>query len=215
MKYIDHIKSNLQSVEAYNGKLVHECLEKLYLERLNLKELLQLYEGNYSLTDDIFIIKKEVNYKKEGLVLLENYYNMFFKADDTLTISTEYNLKDKIVGKEFTGFIDRLSKPRDDDSIVFINDYKTGKTRKKLKNDLQAQIYTILLKKKLKNYRIKNCWCYLRYSNMEEIEYGEGDLIAAENKIGDLINDIGEATKFGRKYSPLCNWCEYKNICKE
>lgn len=214
LRYIDKVKSDRQSVEAYNGKLIHNCLEKLYLEKLNMKELLQLYDENYNLTNNIFIIRKERNYKKEGLVLLENYYSMFFKTDNTLTISTEYELRGKIVNKEFTGFIDRLSKSDDNNNIIFINDYKTGKTMKKLKNDLQAKIYTILLKKKLKNYKIQNRWYYLRYGNLEKIEYNNGNLIEAENKIGDLINEIGKEVEFKKTHSPLCRWCEYSQICK-
>jgi RecB family exonuclease len=198
------------------GSQVHVCLEKLYNERLSLTNLRRLYDEKFpdKLPENVFIVRKD-EYRENGGRLLSDYYREFYETDDSLTLDTEHKVKGEIAGKKFIGYIDRLSISEDlNNPIIFINDYKTGKTIKKLKNDLQAKIYTKLLKDKI-NLPIINKWYYLRYLKCEEIEFSDDQLKEGEEQIKDIIDRIESEKKFKRKKSPLCQWCEMREICEK
>jgi len=84
LQYIDKIKSDLESIEIFMGKRVHEALEKLYndlkLQKLNTKEeLLQFFEKIWDENwhDNVFIVKDEYtakNYKEMGKKFIADYY---------------------------------------------------------------------------------------------------------------------------------------------
>jgi ATP-dependent helicase/DNAse subunit B len=110
-KYIEHIKSDKKSVESFMGSIVHVCLEKLYNERLNLTSLKQLYDEKFpnKLPENIFVVRRKGEYRENGGRLLSDYYREFYETDDSLTLDTEHKVKGEIAGKEFIGYIDRLS----------------------------------------------------------------------------------------------------------
>jgi CRISPR/Cas system-associated exonuclease Cas4 (RecB family) len=83
-----------------------------------------------------------------------------------------------------------------------------------LKNDLQAKIYTKLLKDKI-NLPIINKWYYLRYLKYEEIEFSDEQLKEGEEQIKNIIDRIESEKEFKKRKSPLCQWCEMREICEK
>ena len=221
IKYIDHEHSDKQSIEAFRGTVVHSCLEKLYKEGLNLSELLNLYNETYpnpnDLPDNIFIVRKG-DYKPEGEIYLSDYYNNFYISDASKTLDTEYKLEGSIANRKFVGYIDRLSAliPDGEENIkkIYINDYKTSKTIKILDNDMQAMIYSKILKDKT-DISIINKWFYLRYSQCETISYEEDELNNCERKVHNIISEIENTKVFKKKKSALCKWCSFKDTCND
>src|SRR3989338_6446963 len=87
LQYIDKIKTDLESIEVFMGKCVHETLEKLYkdlkFQKLNSKEeLIQFFESLWDNKwhDKVFIVKKEYsakNYREIGKKFIADYYDHY------------------------------------------------------------------------------------------------------------------------------------------
>jgi len=216
--YNEKIKREKQSIESYTGDIVHQCLESLYSKNLDIKKLNKLYDHLYdkNFNDEKIFAVRDGTYKEDGKYLINYYYNNYYKFDTSITLATEYKISGEIANVEFIGYIDRVSKSLTDDNIYYINDYKTGKSFKKLNNDLQAQLYTKLAHNSLGNgYEIINRWFYLKHSTCEMIKYNEKALDNIEIFVKDVLNQIENDKEFRKIKTPLCNWCEIKELCDE
>ena len=98
-QYVDKIKSDIETIEIFLGKRVHETLEKLYkdlqFEKVNTKEeLLAHFEANWGNNwhDKVIIVKEEYstdNYKAMGKRFISEYYDHYKPFNSLKTIGLE------------------------------------------------------------------------------------------------------------------------------
>ena len=233
IQYLDKIRTDCNSIEAYMGNRVHDVLEKLYQinslnkEYISFDTLYNMYNESWKeeWNENIFISKYKFNKNnynqltvyKTGLICLKNYYKRFnqkgyFKEN---IYATELKIEVKIGGYHFIGYIDRLD--IDSSGIIDIVDYKTGnKSKGKLQasKDLQMAIYEIAIINLFKNYKQINLNLY--YLKNDKIITFSHSSKQVENLKKDIIARIKkiETTKhYFAKESILCEWCYYWNEC--
>ena len=223
--YIDKIKKEKESVEAFLGKRVHETLEFLYKNAmmtkvLSLKQVLAYYKKNWkeNLHKNIEIVKKfSLNdYYRKGEKFIKVYYENY-KPFDENTIALEKQVKIKLNDKYILkGYIDRLVYDKDDKTYE-IHDYKTNnelKTQDDLDQDRQLALYSIAVKEAYKDAnKIDLVWHFLAFDkefrsfrSLKEIEKLKKETI-------EIIKEIEKEKKFEGKVSALCNYCEFITIC--
>ena len=228
LSYIDYVKTDVRSVEAFMGSLLHDVLEKLYFNHrtgnlISKDELLKYYLSSWNKLwkEEILIVKKEYNqehYKNLGLKLLMNYYDKYFPFDQLKTIDLETNEKLELInGNKYYVKIDRLAV--DEEGNYYVIDYKTGKTamsQAQINDDRQLAMYSIWVKNRFPNAKsIKLVWNFLAQGierdSCRSNEKLEKVKIAVENK----IKEIESCNNFPTIKSKLCDYCGYKNICPE
>jgi putative RecB family exonuclease len=233
LKYIDKISPEIVgTIEAHLGKAVHSSLEWLYnlvikKEIPKLDELLihykEIWQKEYN--SNIVIINKnlkEEDYFNKGIIFLINYYNSNLPFNDG-TIECEKKIflnLDKEKNYKLIGYIDRFSYNSEKKEYE-IHDYKTANslpTKEKIETDKQLPLYSIAIKEILtkveREKEISLNWHYLAYSKKISIKRNNEQLEKIKKEVIEKINEIESTKYFPRKPSKLCDWCEYKNICK-
>lgn len=231
LNYIDKIKTEVeQSVEAFMGSRTHEVLEKHYRDLLHFKEnrldeLLKFlhdeWEKNW--TDSIVIVKKDYgkeNYLKMAEKFITDYYNRYQPFDQGKTISIEERIMvnlDDAGEYKLQGFIDRLTET--DDGYYEIHDYKTNSRLplpQYLDNDRQLALYAIGVRDKYPNVKdIRLVWHFLAFDKEVDSTRTEEELETLKKDTIMLIDKIEDAKEYPTNPSRLCDWCEFKPICKQ
>ena len=226
MRYIDGLKT-LPADNAdnalYLGTALHTGLEK------GIDEAIQQYYANYTvITDEIIneAIKLEEMIKKAKKICPDGQHEVLIEDDD------------------FKGFIDLLVPVRgfhdaEVPNVYDIYDFKySNNVENYLKSD-QLHLYKYYFEKLNADKKIRNLYflfvpkvkvrkkreneslmMYRKEINealkkaepfVEEVKYDY------QKVIDFLINTkhTVEATEFNKNYSWLCNWCEFKDYCKE
>ncbi len=227
-KYIDEIKKQEQTIEAFMGTRVHEVLEKLYAElaqgRLNtLEELYEYYRTRWKATwtEQVRVVKKGRNsrqYFQLGAQCIRNYYEEYRPFGQCETVETEAHVKfalDAAGQRQFQGYIDRVARRKD--GTYEIHDYKTGKslaTQAQANADRQLALYQIGLAARLKEKpRVELVWHYLQHSKTIRSRRTERQLVQVAKTTTELIERIESAKRFPARTGPLCHWCEYRMEC--
>ena len=230
-RYLDRIKRDTQSIEAFLGNRVHETLERLYRDLLasntpSLDELLALYHKSWDegFSEKITIVKTEFgpdHYRKIGVECITKYYHGQHPFDDGTTLALEDRVTlalDEAGRYQLQGYIDRLVRQERD--VYEIHDFKTSSGRlpseADLRKDRQLTIYRMAVARRYPDAReIRLVWHYLVSGQKlisdrtpEEIERQRRHMI-------DLIDTIERTKEFPPKVSALCGWCEYRDICPE
>ena len=230
--YIDKISNNKESIEAFIGKVVHEVLEWIYKKQLDYyiwdnveNKYDEIWNKNWH--QNIFIAEIKTKYTKNyfkrlGLECLRNYYknNGGPKIDFSNFIGSEVKIKIEIDKYLFRGIIDRID---ENNKIIEIHDYKTGKPKQKkeLYNDMQLALYFLGLNKVNKNKKsiILN-WHFLKESNKDkqhiQIKPDINNINNIKEKIIKYTSDIEKSiikNKFPAKPNFLCHWCYFWDIC--
>ena len=228
LRYRDKIKRDIEGVEGFLGTRVHETLKKCYdnlrFTKVNtLNDLLAYYNKIWQENwhDSILIMKQDLtaeDYRALGEKLIEAYYERYSPFDSDITIGTEMGLNfslDDDNKYRIRGYIDRLSRTQDD--VYGIHDYKTSAYllgQQEADKDRQLGLYQLGIQKKwpdVKNIRL--IWHYLAFDT-ELVSYRTPEAIS--NLVQDtksLINEIESAQDFPPRESPLCEWCEYPDLC--
>ncbi len=227
-RYLDRIKRDVQSIEAFMGNRVHEALEKLYRDlmmsrRASLDELLALYQKAWreNWSEKITIVKTEYtvdHYRQVGERCLAGYYRRYepFEDGQTLGLEDRVQLSLDAAGRyQLQGYIDRLVRAAD--GVYEIHDYKTGGSLPSdadLRKDRQLTLYQMAVEKRFPDARdVRLVWHYLAFDQRLTSARTPEDLEQHRRRTIGLIDTIEETKTFPPKESALCRWCEYRDIC--
>lgn len=227
-KYLDKIEPEIVStIEAFLGSRVHDTLEKLYndlkFQKLNSKEeLFEFLDKEWveKWTDDIKIVREDYtneNYLDMGKKFVSDYYDRFHPFDQAKLIGCEIHINIKLdsEGKyQLQGYIDRLDSKGE---IYEIHDYKTASSlplQEYIDSDRQLALYALAVKEGYKDAKqVKLIWHYLAFDKEILSERTDEQLEQLKKDTIKLIKEIEICDDFPPATSPLCDWCEFKQIC--
>jgi len=231
LKYVDRVETEVeQSVEAFLGSMVHETLEKLYrdigYQKLNtLEELLEFFHDEWKKNwdDSIVIVKEEYgpeNYIKMGEKFITDYYKKYQPFDQGKTISLEERILIKLDDSgdyKLQGFIDRVMESKE--GYYEVHDYKTNSRlplAEYLDNDRQLALYAIGVKERYPDVKdVRLVWHFLAFDKEIDSTRTDEELEELKRKTIELIDKIESDEKYPAKTSILCDWCEFKPICRQ
>ena len=231
LKYIDRVETEIeQSIEAFLGSRVHETLEKLYrdlgYQKVNtLEELLEFFRSEWKKNwdDSIVIVKEEYgpeNYLKMGEKFITDYYNKYKPFDQGKTISLEERILIKLDDSgdyKLQGFIDRVMESKE--GYYEVHDYKTNSRLplpEYLDNDRQLALYAIGIKERYPDVKdVRLIWHFLAFDKEVDSTRTDEELEELKRKTIELIDRIESDEKYPVKTSILCDWCEFKPICRQ
>jgi putative RecB family exonuclease len=238
-KYIDKLPEP-PGAAAFRGSVVHLALEKLYgldpADRVvaaavdflptALDELLSEHPVNAVAIDsqltwpsDEYVASDAAkqDFLAECKPLVENY----FKVEDPSTLNPkalEYRVSGKSRdGHTLNGYIDRLEESPE--GYIRISDYKSGATpppRFRDKAWFQLQIYAWLIQQETGTIAKELKLIYLKHGEAITNSPTQEDLTNVENRVISIAEAISAAVterSFHPKESPLCNYCNFQELC--
>ncbi|MBZ5643046.1 MAG: PD-(D/E)XK nuclease family protein [Acidobacteriia bacterium] len=225
-RYIDEIPPPIRSIELHLGTTVHFALEKLYgRARLgqitSLDDLLKFFRDKWDegYSPQMRIVRAKTTastYFDLGRQMLKDYHWTFYPFKQSTTLELEEKFLFPISeGQEIRGIIDRLAKNAD--GTLEIHDYKTSRRlpdSSQIHNDAQLALYEIAIRHRWpETGGISLIWHYLAFDKEIKITKTAAQLETVKRNTLGLIARIEAATSFPVQVTPLCNWCEYKEIC--
>jgi putative RecB family exonuclease len=228
-RYLLKIPRDVESIEGFVGKRVHEVLERLYIAKgkghvPTLPQVLNrynaLFDEHYD-ADRVRIVKTENSpddYRANGELSLTNYYRRHypFDADETLGIEEHVVFDLDESGRYgIQGYVDRISRTRD--GTIEIHDYKTSRwvpNQAKIDADRQLAFYQIGIADRFgADSPVRLVWDYVFRNQTRTSTRTPEQLEALRVETVQLIDRVRAATQFEPKTSNLCSWCEYNDIC--
>lgn len=225
-RYVDKVQTQARTVEAFLGNVVHQALQKLYSDLQaghadTCEELLAFYQGNWDLqyTPGVRVVRANTSvrsYFENGSRMVRSYYQRFYPFKDASTLGLELEVSFPIaVDTEFHGFVDRLAQTGT--HSYEIHDYKTSRRLPSLadiKQDLQLPLYELALRHGRPHVKkVTLVWHYLAFDREFRQTRPSGELEAAKEVTLNHIQRIESALGYPTRESPLCDWCEYYEIC--
>lgn len=229
-RYIDGLRTEVETIEAFMGKQVHETLKDLYNFVKNrvikpkewfLSRYEELWKKNFH--SSIKIVKNEFssqNYFEKGRQCLIDYYHHYHPFDQTKIIKNEEPVyfilsqgEEKIA---FSGILDRLDW-NDKEQRFEIHDYKTSASlmsQEEADKDLQLALYLLALSEKWPEARnARLFWHFLLFNKEIVSSRSEEQLKDLQIATIKKIKEIEACQKFLPSKSALCDWCDYQDIC--
>lgn len=225
-RYIDEIPAPVRSIELHLGDSVHRALEKLYAgamhgEAMSRDDLLAFYQQKWEegYTPELRIVKSwktPESYLELGRKMLMDYHWSFHPFTQTTTLELEEKFLFPLSEEhDIRGIIDRLSKNKD--GTLEIHDYKTSgrlPNAEQVGNDRQLALYEIAIRHRWPDTgKISLIWHYLAFDKEIRITKTHKQLETVKQITLGLIQKIEQAIAFPTNVTPLCGWCEYKEIC--
>lgn len=230
---IDKIKAP-KNIDALFGSSVHASLKFMFQKGPLYPAIDQVIDffrtiweqKKLPMESDALDSSAETVYYKEGISILEKFYKSnppwnFNVAD--MESWFEFDVDDPKTDEKHTvsGIMDRIDKTEDGGFEII--DYKTKRklpSQKDIDNDLQMSIYQLGLMKKwphLSADKIKLSFYFLKHGEKISTSRTPDQIAETKKLILDTIRDISEKIKNNGEFppspSPLCDWCEYKQIC--
>jgi len=178
-------------------------------------ELLKLYEKHWVSTG-YESTRQEEERRKEGVGIMENYYDEVFSEDEE-PMRLEESFEVHIGSTVFVGKIDRIDfvRKNGDATEVKIIDYKTGKEKeeKDIKDDLQLPLYALFAEQKLGLKVVKAEYIYVETGKRLEVDLSSERRELAKERLVEVTNLVREG-KFAPTPGFLCRYCDYNSICK-
>jgi putative RecB family exonuclease len=224
--YIDKIKREEESIEAFLGLRFHEVMEKLYQDLrfrvYTLEELLSYYEDQWSKNyhKNILIRKERTadDYKNLGRKCIEDYYRRYHPFNQRRVLAIEKRIEIDLQGDRkylVQGYIDRIDQK--DEGTYEIHDYKTSGSlpeQSYLDQDRQLALYQIGIQNIWRDVdKVKLVWHYVTFDKEMSSTRTKEELEILKENIIALINEIENTEEFLPKESALCNWCAYADLC--
>jgi putative RecB family exonuclease len=230
-QYIDKIKGDLESVEAFLGSRVHEALEHLYKcvrngRLLSEEDILAFYESAWesNWSEDVQIVEaglRAQDYRKVGRQCVQDYYRHYQPFNQGRILDTEKRLAIKLDAEgryQMVGYVDRIDKAGD--GIFEIHDYKTNRSlpsQTEKDQDRQLALYEIGLREYINGIKqVVLIWHYLRFDHEIRSRRSEKELAQLRATMIEQIQQIEAAVErnvFPPQESNLCNWCEHRPSC--
>jgi len=231
-QYVDRLKADKETIEAFMGSRAHEALAELYgfVKNGVVKPrdwLLARYDDLWgkNLTPAVKVVRSdytEDDYRRKGRKCLDDYYGEYAPFDQAKVVATEkeisFKLKDGNVEISFRGIIDRLDW-NDKEKIYEIHDYKTSgslPTQADADTDDQLGLYHIAVRSLWPDIdRVKLIWHYLLFNKRIESSRSQEKLAELEKAMILKVKEIEACTDYPPKKSALCDWCGFQDICPE
>ena len=225
-RYIDEIPPPIRGIELHLGTTVHSALEKVYTDArqgqvTSLDDLLAFFREKWdeSYSPQMRIVRARTTastYYDLGRQMLKDYHWTFHPFTQSTTLELEEKFLFPISeGQEIRGIIDRLAKNAD--GTLEIHDYKTSRRlpdSSQVNNDAQLALYEIAIRHRWpESGNISLIWHYLAFDKEIKITKTAAQLETVKRNTLGLISRIEAAKSFPVQVTPLCNWCEYKEIC--
>ena len=218
------------NIEAYLGNVIHRVLQQLYNRGANnklmpLEDALKFFDEEIEKVDreNIAVISDYLgidDYLEQGREMLTNHYEKYKPFDQGTQYGTEATLRFNLPGTNFNFIakIDRLWK--NENGKIEICDFKTGKSLPRT-DDInffhQMGLYQLAV---MKNYpmleEIEVAQYFLRFGEVVRDIITPDRLEILVEDIKQEIFAIQDAIKFDNfpaNESPLCNYCDYFNLC--
>jgi putative RecB family exonuclease len=225
-RYIDEIPPPIRSIELHLGDSVHRALEQLYTEAKNgvvtsRDDLLAWFQQKWDegFSPDLRIVRSGTTartYFEAGRKMLMDYHWSFHPFTQNTTLEMEQTFLFPISEDHaIRGIIDRLA--RNEDGTLEIHDYKTSRrlpSPEQVGKDVQLALYEIAIRHRWPEVKgISLIWHYLAFDKEIRITKTPRELEKVKQNATALIHIIEAATSFPTRVSPLCDWCEYKELC--
>jgi putative RecB family exonuclease len=231
-QYVDRLKADKETIEAFMGSRAHEALAELYgfVKNGVVKPrdwLLARYDDLWgkNLTPAVKVVRSdytEDDYRRKGRKCLDDYYGEYTPFDQAKVVATEkeisFKLKDGNDEISFRGIIDRLDW-NDKEKIYEIHDYKTSgslPTQADADRDDQLGLYHIAVRSLWPDIdRVKLIWHYLLFNKRIESSRTQEKLAELEKAMILKVKEIEACADYPPKRSALCDWCGFQDICPE
>lgn len=228
-RYVDGIRRDTQSVEAYLGTCVHTSLEELYEglrhgKTMSVDETVAVFAKAWDKGWSEKIERRDqrwspADWKKAGEDCVRAYYKEQspFARDKTVGLEARagFDLPTPDGTWRIEGFIDRLS--LGPDGAFEIHDYKTGKnlpTQRDLDEDRQLAVYELAVRSSWPDAKtVRLVWHYVRHGKTLESRRTPEQLEALKAELAALIARIKADHEFVPQKSALCDWCEFRDLC--
>ncbi len=227
-RYVDKLPVEVETIEAFMGRKVHETLEALYSSiksgrLIDESELIEFHEENWrnSWNGGILISKTgytEQDYLLKSVQSIRRYYSKHYPFDRAETKATELEIRFAIDGEGrflMKGFIDRLD--RRDDGVYEIHDYKCSSflpSPYRLMGDRQLPLYQIAVQSLYPDAaRVELVWHYLLFDRSFRTVKTSAQLELVKKRSIETIEAILAADDFPPVRSKLCAWCEFSHSC--
>lgn len=228
-RYVDKIRRDTFGIEAFLGNRVHEALEHLFRRKWEgrktprLDEVLAFYRGRWAAehNDKVVIVRRgqvAEDYRVEGERYLRNFYLRHAPFDDGETVGLEVKVEFALdAGGRYRilGYIDRLV--RRGPGEYEIHDYKTSAWRPsddELRRDRQLTFYQIAVRDRHQDARdVRLVWHFLAQGERRTATRTEAEIEEHRRQAMRLVDRIEAAREYPARPSPLCRWCEFRDIC--
>ena len=195
---------------------MHEILENFYAKKLSKLMLSDQKLMEFSFNDAKESWKEKITQDniKEAELIINNFLS-YIKDDcsTVLSIEKEFNIN---IGNKIllNGFIDKVQ--TDADGVLNVIDYKTSKKIKYAKRDfMQLKTYAYVLCLGDESIeKIRGSYIFLRH-NCETVvkEFSRKDVMTMEGVFLNYLKKIESEKLFRPMPSPLCDYCDYTDIC--
>ncbi|MBI3565780.1 MAG: PD-(D/E)XK nuclease family protein [Elusimicrobia bacterium] len=230
-RYVDKISRKRKTPETVVGVAVHAAFEELYGlvsggKTPSLAEVQALYDDALNEEWDETVVVRDPRFARDdwknvGAQCVELYYKAHhpFTEDRTVAVEKRVGFPLVVDGREYRieGFVDRLSLAPD--GTFVIHDYKTAKSLPNQEHadaDWQLALYEIAVRREWPDAKgVRLQWHYVRHGKTLTSARDEAARARLLEDVVATVRAIKRADEFPPKKGPLCDWCEYRDLCPE
>lgn len=157
--------------------------------------------------------KTQESQDRAGAYQILDTFLAWNESNANLVLNTEYKFSMAIAGRTVNGKIDRIEQAANDDIVIV--DFKTGKDKigkKKIEQDLQANIYCLAVQDKYDKLPKTVAFYYPRLDETVEYLPKEPWIGAQKERIEGMIASMLSG-EFPEKPQWGCRWCDYTCLC--
>lgn len=203
------------------GLFLHAVLENFHMEYINgcIEPYSKTMTRIYKIVLKQYKEKLTSELKKEAYQIVEQYLQKLCTdkkaVKNVISVEKRFNIQisDRII---LTGSIDKVL--RDDDNILWVQDYKTVKNKKYLKNDfLQLKTYAYALYTEDRTIKkIKASYVLLRHDfELISTEFNLEEIKDIENQYKEYADKINQEKLYRPNPGILCKYCDFLESCKQ